>query len=254
MAMGRAEAIYESTALPVAICDTNLKPRSHQAWLGNPAVEERSPYKIIDCPQNRPYIIRWEAGPRSVFRLTHRARAGHIVLTEAEQAWAERSVPKRPFAVVEPLVRIPSSVNKDWGINKWAEVIKDFPLQVIQCAMDESDILLKRTHTIFTSTFRLAAAVIARASLVLTIDGGTHHMAASMGTPAVVVFGGFANPLVTGYPYQRNFYSEIDGSPCGNYQLCGHCKQAMDLITPAAVRKAALDLLQTKDASEKRTD
>jgi len=100
-------------------------------------------------------------------------------------------------------------------------------------------------QAIDSPNFRVAAGVVKHASLVLTIDGGTHHMAASMGTPAVVIFGGFANPKITGYTYQKNFYiAELPESPCGRYDKCEHCKLAMSMIIPKDVRKAAEEILE----------
>jgi len=250
MAMGEAEALYEVTGRPVAICDKNNRPRWHKAWRNNPAVsrELRSGIdSIINCPGQRSYIKQWKHSPRRTeFNLDHRARAGKIYLTVEEECTVRALVPEGEFVIIEPATRVSvkSSRNKDWGMERWAEVIRDFPVPVYQFDIGDETPLLESVGIIYSNDFRISVGIIKFAVLVLTIDGGMHHFAASMGTDAVVVFGGFCDPKITGYNSHANFYSDIDGSPCGRYDPCSHCKEAMALITPEQVRAEALKRLE----------
>ena len=246
MAMGEAEALYEATGRPVAICDQRSKPRWHEAWENNPAVSRvlgSGVDCIINCPGKRSYIQWWRHNPRRTeFILEHRARAGKICFTIEEECRARAMAPGGVFAIIEPGTRasLRSSRNKDWGMERWAEVIRDFPVPVYQFDIGDATPLLKGVGIIDSDDFRISAAIVKFAVLVLTIDGGMHHLAASVGTDAVVVFGGFCDPKITGYDSHANFYSDIDGSPCGCYAPCPHCKEALELITPAQVRTEAL--------------
>lgn len=247
MALGRAEVVYQTLGHPVAICGVSGNPRKHELWEGTPAVDFDSPLKILDGPSARPYILRWVRNPglTSVFNPKYKARAGKVYLTQEEQKRALELTPEKPFALVEPIIRGRSSINKDWGFSKWAEVVKDFPISVYQFKVDgEGTKLLPGVKGIDVETFRISMGVAQYSSLIMTNDGGMHHMAASLGVPAVVIFGGFADPKITGYPFQRNFYVDSPESPCGRYTKCEHCKAAMEFIKPSTVRKAALEILE----------
>lgn len=255
MAMGRAEELYEQTGKPVAICDRSFTPRSHPVWENNPAVDQNSDQKIIDCPGARPYILRWEPGPICVWNTAHKARAGKITLRDDELECPDdvRHM-LGEFAVVEPLVRHPGSPNKDWGFERWEKVIRDFPIPVIQLmpSWQGEDCVLQSAAPIVTASIREAAGLVRVASLVMTVDGGMHHMAASMGTSAVVVFGGFADPAITGYNFQMNFVDPDGGTPCGRYQPCEQCQQTMSRITPSDVRRGALWMFYQQTRSSPR--
>ena len=245
MALGRAEVVYNILGKPVAVYGVSGNPRRNPVWNNHPAVNADSPLHIVDGPQVRPYMLRWKhPGPVSVWNPKYRARAGHMRLTAQEQADALCLIPEKPFVLVEPLVRAKSSQNKDWGWSRWEELVKDFPIPVYQFDIDGETKILPGVTAIDSPSFRVAAGVMEHASLVITIDGGTHHMAASMGTPAVVIFGGFADPKITGYAYQKNFYiADLPESPCGRYDECPHCKKAMSMISTEEVKKAALEIL-----------
>jgi ADP-heptose:LPS heptosyltransferase len=88
-----------------------------------------------------------------------------------------------------------------------------------------------------TPTFRHAMAVLARASLYIGPEGGLHHAAAAVGIPAVVIFGGFIPPSVTGYATHINLTG--GAAACGSLKPCEHCKAYMDVISVADVMGAA---------------
>lgn len=250
MAMGEAEALYSATGRPVAICDTNNQPRWHAAWENNPAVSKHLGSgidTIINCPSRRSYIKQWKHAPRRTeFNLSHRAKAGRIHLTPKEAVAALAMAPAGVFIIIEPATRVSlrSSRNKDWGMERWAKVVKDFPFPVYQFDIGDGTPMLEGVGIIFSDNFRISAGIIGLSKLVLTIDGGTHHLAASIGTPAVVVFGGFCDPRITGYDSHANFYTDIKGSPCGRYDPCLHCSEAMEQIKPEQVRAEALNRLE----------
>jgi len=250
MAMGEAETLCESTGRPVAICDKLNKPRWHAAWNNNPAVSRESGNgidTIINCPGKRSYIKQWKSAPRRTeFVLDHRARAGRIHLSQQEESISRALAPGGAFVIIEPATRISlrSSRNKDWGMERWAEVIRDFPVPVYQFDIGDRTPLLEGVGVVQSTDFRISAGIVKLAALVLTVDGGTHHLAASMETDAVVVFGGFCDPKITGYDSHANFYADIDGSPCGRYDPCPHCKRAMEMITPEQVRAESLKRLE----------
>lgn len=245
MAAGRAEAIYEDTGWPVAIMDRDGKPREHFIWHGNPAIDAASRMQIVDGPHCRPYVS-WKAG-RAVFNMEHRPRAGHVYLTGAERAFAYRADLPAEFAVIEPHVMAPSSPNKRWPFERWAQVAEELAryIDCLQLGPDDGRPVLPRVRRLVTPHARLAAAVIERAAMTLSSEGGTHHLAAASRRPAVVIFGSFTPPAVTGYPGHVNISVETKEGYCGTYvRECPHCTAAMATITPERVAGAARSILE----------
>lgn len=89
-----------------------------------------------------------------------------------------------------------------------------------------------------TQNFRQAAAILQRARLYIGPEGGMHHAAAAVGIPAVVIFGGFIPPAVTGYGFHTNLTG--GATACGSLVKCDHCLKAMEAISVQEVEQAAL--------------
>ena len=63
-------------------------------------------------------------------------------------------------------------------------------------------------------------AYIASCKLVVCAEGGISHIAKAVGTPAVVIYGGFANPEWNGYADQFNIMCRPECSYCYNSYPC----------------------------------
>jgi hypothetical protein len=85
-------------------------------------------------------------------------------------------------------------------------------------------------------------AAIAAADLIIALDTGPMHIAAAVGTPAVVIYGGYIDPVCTGYPGNINLYSAVECAPCWLREPCPYGKKCLHMITPAQV-ESALDRL-----------
>jgi len=248
MALGRAEALFEKTGQPVAITRLGGYARAHDAWLGNPAW---NPFfedgqvvtggnQIVDGAAQRPYIDHWMMGRRIKFNMAYRPRAGRIHLTDGEREFADGM---GDYFVVAPFGKSGGSPNKEWSRDRWEAVIGGLPLPVYQVMPDNRQPVIAGARALVTPTFRHAAAVIERAKLVMCNEGGTHHMAASMRTPAVVIFGAFVPPCVTGYDFHHNLSVETEHGFCGNFDYCQHCQDALETITPDVVKSIVNEYL-----------
>ncbi len=82
---------------------------------------------------------------------------------------------------------------------------------------------------------RAAAAVIASCQAVVCQEGYLMHAAACVGTPAVVIFGGFIAPWESGYPWNMNLFTELPCSPCWLKGPCPYEKKCMQAIDVGAV-------------------
>jgi ADP-heptose:LPS heptosyltransferase len=174
---------------------------------------------------------------------------GEFYFSDDELRYARRQH-GRGFIVIEPSLppRKGSSPNKDWGFKNYLKlaqrlteqghVVRQFKYSGVDRHIDHV-----RPH-IKPPTFRHAAAVLANAALYIGPEGGLHHAAAAVGIPAVVLFGAWIPPQVTGYDTHTNI--SVGGSYdfCGSLKQCDHCREAMARISVDEVEAAALGILE----------
>ncbi len=197
----------------------------------NPKIS-REPYPgclwVPNIMGNRPYIDHRKCKPgKIVFRNDFKVEPGEIYLSPEEKA---RYEDYSGFIYIEPNVKGTFSGNKDWGFDKWGEVVKRLPFRFIQ---GKGRRLVEQVHT---ESFRDACALLDRCDLFVGTDGGLHHAAAALGKPAVVVWGGLVSPRILGYDTHTNLHSGTYS--CGNYEACSHCRKALDWVTVDMVVKA----------------
>lgn len=218
----------------VQILDRNGVARWNEMWEGNPGIarpkEQGSFQTLANGPGVRPYI----AG-KTTERWTWQdfdCQPGEIFFTKEEIAFGQRYA---GLIIVEPHNKVKASPNKNWGWIRWNKVAWLLARQGIRVTQlgPENTKTLEGAELVVTPTFRMAAAVIARAGACVLPEGGLHHAAAAVGTSAVVIYGGFISPAQTGYALHTNFFT--GGEPCGMRVPCKHCTQAMAAILPEQV-------------------
>lgn len=258
MAAGLAAQKAREAGGPVAILDRQGRPRWSDVWKGNPDVAtpeeflaKKAKASIVCGPYARPYIERWEtwsSKARCVFSSWQaRSAPGRIYLTPSELQLAEETKKKLGhYIIVEPAL-VNSNPNKEWGVEKYQEVLRRFPdEQFVQMGPAAPARLLEGAYWVQTSTYRDACAVLSAARAALLPEGGLHHAAAALGVPAVVIFGGHTHPDSTGYDGHINLVSDIPETPCGRYAPCPHCREAMDSICVITVVDALGKILEGK--------
>lgn len=172
-----------------------------------------------------------------------RAAPGEIYFSDDEDRFAE-SV-GRGFIVIEP--NIPEklgAINKRWPVERYDDVARKlmhdgYDVRQFSFGLHRID----GVKQIKTKDFRHAARVLKNAALYIGPEGGLHHASAAVGIPAVVLFGGFIPPAVTGY----GFHTNLTGGAtkfCGSLGVCRHCLEAMDAISVADVTNAARGYLK----------
>lgn len=189
----------------------------------------------------RPYCAaksdtRWTWKP-------YRPPAGEVYFDRYERLFAEAH---EGLVVIEPHVKRQASPNKDWGEERWrrlVDLMRAAGITPVQIGPRDTQRLTGAAF-LETQNFRYACAVVSKARVVVTHEGGLHHAAAAFNTPAVVLYGGYIAPEVTGYDYQVNLFKRTAEHPlgCGWRTPCAHCRGAMASITPdqvlAEMRKA----------------
>jgi len=176
---------------------------------------------------------------------------GEVFLTREEHAFALAKLwgyPAEPVVIIEPRVKpigACDGANKTWPADRYEALAGalrwERDIRCVQLVPPTVRPALRFADAIETPTFRHALAVLGLATLYIGPEGGLHHGAAAMGTPAVVIFGGFNTPRSTGYPWHENI---AVGEPCGRVARCEHCREAMASISVDRVLEAALRQLR----------
>lgn len=213
---------------------------------------------VVSYPGHRPYInygaIRAELvrqghrilKPRKmvgklghyIFDLSYRPTPAPIVLTPEEQRLADEWKSKGPFVVMEGFTKARASPNKQWPIERYREVARVLKreIPVYQIGAPDTVALLPSLPQIRPDTFRQSLAYLKAAALYIGPEGGLHHGSRAVDTRAVVIYGGFTSPLITGYPdLHVNLTGDNEGRACGSKQTCAHCTKALDSISTGEV-------------------
>jgi len=156
---------------------------------------------------------------------------GEMFFSDLELQQATRH--GKDFVVIEPHVESwkPMAINKDWGFDKYQEVagrLTNMGLQVVQFSYAKAGRPLRGVKVVATESFRHALSILRGAKLYVGAEGGLHHGAAAVGIPAVVLFGGWIPPSVTGYDTHENL--SVGDNFCGSFSPCQHCRDAMASI------------------------
>jgi len=187
-----------------------------------------------------------QEGDRWRFNYDFHVQPGELFFNGVDQQSAERLALPKKFVVIEPHVKRHVTIrgaylgNKQWPVARYQQVVNELSargIRVVQFVYGD----VPRLHNVWliqTPSFRSAAIILGKASLYLGAEGGMHHAAAAVGTPAVVLFGGWLPPSVLGYPMHANLTGGATEA-CGLLRPCDHCATAMDRITVDEVLEAA---------------
>lgn len=209
---------------------------------GRPDVEwinYRSGHRIYNHLEGRNWIWNYD----------FKAIPGEMYFDRRERAWAV-GIDKNCI-IIEPNVSSYKSwsINKDWPFEKYEAVALELKRQgynVVQFIYKQSLHRLSCAKVIRCPDFRHSLAGMQRSSLYIGPEGGMHHGAAAVGVPAVVLFGGFIPPSITGYDGHINL-TGYEHWFCGSIDHCPHCEAAMNRITINDVLDAVAACLSVKE-------
>lgn len=223
-------------------------PHSKVIFKGNPNVAPPGSERAPDLEWINYYkgnrIYNRQDGNRWVWNYDFKAKPGELFFTADEVSFAHRHEPG--FVVIEPNIPPEKAhgLNKQWPVDRFDAVAKEFKAagyRVLQFAYPTAKYRIRNATYVPTPTFRHGAALLSRAKIAILPEGGLHHAAAAVGTRAVVLFGGFIPPAVTGYDMHVNLTG--GAVACGMLGRCEHCADAMAAITLDDVLKSADGLL-----------
>ena len=218
---------------------------SEQIFRGNPNIAPPGSERDRDIEWigyhkgSRVYNSHDRVNRRWLWNYGFRPIPGEVYLTEAEKEFGAAAGGN--FVLIEPNVPMhkTTAVNKDWGFDRYQQVcdrLMAHGVDVVQLAYPGAR-MLRGARQVSTANFRQGLAVMEQARLFIGPEGGLHHGAAAMGVPAVVIFGGWIPPQVTGYDSHVNLTGGAEA--CGLLYGCSHCREALDRITVAEVVEAS---------------
>lgn len=241
MATGQVAAMYEKDRTPVLVVDRIGRTVYNEIFFNNPKIlaaplKQGRFAKLCNASGNRPYILMKTA--RRWYWRSFDIRPGEFYFTKEELLFGKMFGGR---VVIEPNTKGTNEGNKDWGFERWQAVVSAHePTLFIQVGPANAR-RLEGVEFVETTNFRLAAAVLAHSRAFVGAEGGLHHAAAAVSTPAVVLFGGFISPDITGYPTHKNLFT--GGTACGSRYACAHCRTAMSRITPEDVSNSLKEIL-----------
>lgn len=218
---------------------------------------------VYSYPHHRPYIdyaeMRRQLGWRRLLRpfgfgltrllghycydLSYRPTPAPIRLRPEELSIVDEWS-ARPFVALEPHIKAGAPESKQWPVGRFAAVAAALATEipVYQIGAPDSP-ALPGLPQIRPRSFRESLAYLRAARLYIGPEGGLHHGAAAMGTRAVVIYGGFTSPLITGYDFQVQLTGGASYA-CGTRRgRCPHCVEHLGRITVEEVVGEARRLL-----------
>lgn len=175
-----------------------------------------------------------QVGDRWMWNYDFRPIPGEVFLSDAEICLGQVA---RGSILIEPNVpqHKTCSPNKQWPVDRYQRVADELRHSghvVSQLIYPGARHRLAGVRYLLTETFRQALAALSQSRLYVGPEGGMHHGAAAVGVPAVVIFGSWIPPEVTGYDSHVNVVgTDRSHRGCGILRRCDHCRRSLDSIT-----------------------
>ena len=209
---------------------------------------------IKNYPNHRPYRI-YDKKTHTIkytWNYAYKVKKGEIFFTDQELNFSKniyseirKKISDKKIIYIEPNVKLNKGfLNRDWGFDKWQQVVNELKDDYVffQASYGNKK-NLKNVINLNNVNFRNSCALLAVTDLYCGAHGGLSHAAGALNKKAVVIFGGWINPSITGYDFHKNFYIDDEKSPCGLKDECTHCQKCMELITVFDVKKEIIRLL-----------
>ena len=150
------------------------------------------------------------------------------------------------------------SPNKNWPDEYWGDLLDRLTARfsVIEIGASAQDRGVQPDDHYLDLRGKTAleelVAAIGAADLHVGPVSGPVHIAAAVGTPAVVIYGGYEHPVCSGYPGNINLYSPVPCAPCWLTELCPFGHPCLHQITPQQVEEALKQLWEHKNQAGRR--
>jgi len=134
-----------------------------------------------------------------------------------------------------------SAYTKEWPFDRWqilSRSLRHEGHQLVQLGTKADPLVEGATDLRDRTSLADAAATLERARLFVGLESGLMHVAAAVGTPSVIIYGGRSRPWETGYP--SHWHVANTSIPCAGCALntgCPYGVKCMDEIVVEDVLK-----------------
>jgi ADP-heptose:LPS heptosyltransferase len=138
---------------------------------------------------------------------------------------------------------------RSWPREQWVELVQRLrrarpDIIVVQVGVPGTPAVPDAVDIRGRTTFREAAALIARSQLFIGTEGGLMHAARAVDAKALILWGGVTLPEFAGYPAShRIICHRVACAPCGQFGWCNNGHVCMRRISVDETLKAALECL-----------
>jgi ADP-heptose:LPS heptosyltransferase len=180
--------------------------------------------------------------------LREQPRQPRIYLSPEEEAFRHEALDQmpRPLIAVSPFGRTDVLLpNKIYPAGQWTELGAHLAKRagtLLQLGTRTEGPLLAGATDYRDIGYRNTGAVLKHCDLLVTHVGGLMHLAAAVRAPTLVLYGAAEHPEISGYPWNRNLYTEIECGPCWMRDPCSH-HTCMRRLTPEVVMEEVEVLL-----------
>jgi ADP-heptose:LPS heptosyltransferase len=124
-----------------------------------------------------------------------------------------------------------SSPTKEWPQARWEQLMPHLTAthRVVQLGTKADPVLPGAEDFRGATDLPAAARIIGSAALFLGLESGLQHMAAAVGTPAVIIYGGRSRPAQTGYAFNVNLTRSPECAGCVLDRDCPHHMVCMEI-------------------------
>jgi ADP-heptose:LPS heptosyltransferase len=231
---GQARQLQERDPRPVYVVGKDAVPRWHWLWDGNPRFTKNKcgAQILVNGPGARPYVDYSEATPERWAYTDWRVTPGELYVPR---------IRKGDYVIIEPNIKRRASPNKDWGWDRWQELVRLMPDVRFMQLGPQGTRALDGVTFMRADNFQDALTLLSGARACVLHEGALHHTAAAFGIPAVVLFGGML-PLNTAYSAHVNLV--VDAPEALGWRIPHPaCAAAWDKIEPALVAEKLQGIL-----------
>jgi ADP-heptose:LPS heptosyltransferase len=130
--------------------------------------------------------------------------------------------------------------NKDWPEEYWVELIECLSQRtgVVEIGDEKSGQKISSENYVDLrgdTSLEELVAVTAAGDIFVGPDSGPAHIAAAVGTPAVVILGGYTHPRNISYIENVNLYTAVGCAPCWLREPCPYDLKCLKMIRPSSV-------------------
>ncbi len=177
-----------------------------------------------------------------------REYAPKIYLTDLEAAVGRAAA--QGAVLIQTSAKTDFTTNKNWFADRFQRVANHCAGigPVLQIGLPGGPALTGATDLRGGTSIREVAALLKAARLFIGLEGALMHLARAVGTPSVIVYGGFISPSQTGYASQENLFTKLECSPCLLETPCPYEMKCMRAISAEEVIARVDGLLNQKKA------